>query len=173
MVSNEHYEDDEPLALTPAETTFVDSLEDGLSLTESAYKAFPEAKDPMRIAKAKLDDHDYIRTRLMVYFENTSMRDQDLVNYLKQTMDLALTNPKSSTALLNATKFAFEVKNLMPKKQTNLPHLQDSGSFTQNQIITNYYTTAQEKIPQKEIDTLLKPDIIKVQTIPKKELFDV
>ena len=162
----------EHLELTPAEETLVTHLEEGLSLTEASFLAFPESSRPMQLAKAKLKDNDYIRARLMTLMEGSHLTDHDLVQHLKHTFTLAETNPKASTALLNATKFAFEVKELMPTTQTNLPLMHGSQNFTQNQIINQYYEKAKEHIPEEEIDILLSPVTIDIETIPKKELFD-
>ena len=160
-------------ALTPSETVLLNAVAAGKSMSEASSLAYPESTRPLELAHALLDENDFVRSRFHIYMNEYDLSDRDIAKNLSHATKLAESNPKASGALLNATKFACEVKALLaPKPQASQDIQAPVTYLTQSQTINNYLKEAQGQIDDSEIDTIIDDDIIVIETIPKDVLFD-
>ena len=161
-------------ALTPSQEVLLEAYADGATLSEAAALAYPESSRAMELASALIESNEFVKARFHLYLDECGVKDQDIAKNLARATALAEANPKASGALLNATKFAAEIKNLLPAKVSNKDFsVNGTQILTQQQTIINYMESAKEHLSDEKIDALIEDDaIIVVDTIPKDVLFD-
>ncbi len=161
-------------SLSPSQEVLMTAFSDGKSLAEASAIAYPESARPMELALKLIDENDFVKARFHLYMDEVNISDRDIAIKLARAFQLAEENPKASTAMLNATKFAADLKNLIPAKNSPNAEIVAPITFlTQQQTVNNFMETAKEHISDEIIDNLVDDDdIIVIETIPKDTLFD-
>lgn len=163
-------------ALTPAEEIFThEFMDNGLSLEEASYLAWPTIKEPILRAQALIKNNDFVRARFHTYLDLHQLSDEDIAKNLALATQLALDDPKSSTALLNATKEAARLKDLYappPQQKSLRDELGIGTGDTQINIVQQFIERAKDAgFSEEDIDSMVEAEIIDVKTIPKEDLF--
>ena len=159
---------------SPSQLILVQALQEGKNISEASAIAFPESSQSMDLALALIEENDFVRARFHLYMNELHLTDKDIALKLKTAFDLAESNPKASTAMLNATKYAASIKGLEAPKPTAQAQINAPITYlTQSQTINNYLEEAQSHISPEEIDKITsEDDILVIETIPKDVLFD-
>lgn len=158
--------------LTPSEEILIKEFESGKSLSEASAIAFPESRRAMELATELLKENDYVRARFHMYMNDAGVSDLDIAKTLGRAFEIAEEDPKASTALLNATKFAVQLKNLLPQQSSSINVQAPITFLTQQQTVNNYGQQVKDRLDDEDIDNLLKEDIIDIEIIDKNNLFD-
>jgi len=166
-----------PQVTTPAEDIFTKAfMEDDLSLEEASYLAWPTLKEPILRAQALIKNNPFVRARFHSYLDIHNLSDEDIAKNLSLATQLALEDPKVSTALLNATKEAARLKDLYappPQQHSIKDQLGLGDGNTQINIVQQFIDRAKDAgISEEDIDHMVDSPIIDVQTISKEDLFD-
>jgi len=165
--------------LPPAQTYFLELIEEGKTTFEAAILAFPEKNDALAYARKVLNDNDLGRSLAFVRMQKVGLSINENVDNLKEANDLARSDPKSSTALLNCVKLGFDFYNLLPKQEkvgltiNNNTQLNLNTDEGRKKVVSDYYEQAQKELPKEEIATFIESGTIgEVEVLSKEDLFD-
>ena len=164
--------------LPPAKARFLELIGEGTPTFDAAIEAFPEKAQPLDYARKFLKDSELGRASAFVKLQEVGLSINDTIAHLKTAHNLAVTNPKASTALLNCVKLDFEYYSLLPKSDAkgftinNNTQVNLNTEEGRNEVVNAYYEDAKENLPEEEIATFIESATIgDVEVLPKSDLF--